>query len=369
MPRRPCHPARLHTRPPNNGRIFLFVPQTAYSPLPRLQHPQRGSPFVCPTPGIRRVLNSTPKRYAPMASIGMGATDAARIRQTRPGFCQEGGSIPSTLRCLPFSSTSRMGTRTRSEGSVGITSPRQIGGPALSLWRLLLREFTFGVLGAEEVRAGERKERRRGERGRSLAWRGSSHVRTSLVFLWEILCAGSELPPSLEAEAVPCRVGEKRTDVVVLAGGRVMTRCEEGESGVLRTWSMMAAWRPLLASGERGRTKEGSGITVDEPDALGRGGRGGGARRKSSGARVPGKKRCCRGAHPQKVPTKALGRHQQRGSNRRNSAGRQDAEMGRDTARERIVGGRFGLGRCGMFDEKRIYSWVVYEYNGPSVFG
>jgi hypothetical protein len=50
--------------------------------------------------------------------------------------------------------------------------------------------FVLGVLGAEEVRAGEREERRRRERRLNPAWRRSSHVRTSLVFLCEILVRG-----------------------------------------------------------------------------------------------------------------------------------------------------------------------------------
>jgi hypothetical protein len=81
---------------------------------------------------------------------------------------------------------------------------------AVPLETRLARVSFAGVLGAEEVRAGEREERRRGERGRSLAWWGSSHVQASSSF-WEILCAGSERPLCLEAEAVPRRVGERRS--------------------------------------------------------------------------------------------------------------------------------------------------------------
>jgi hypothetical protein len=42
-----------------------FVQQTAYTPLPRLQHPQRGSPFVCPTPGLSPFRSLFPSKNIP----------------------------------------------------------------------------------------------------------------------------------------------------------------------------------------------------------------------------------------------------------------------------------------------------------------
>ncbi|KAJ7704278.1 hypothetical protein B0H14DRAFT_3903618 [Mycena olivaceomarginata] len=93
--------------------------------------------------------------------------DSIPARQTMEGFFSLCRKLPIAL---------YLGCSTLNAGRPS-SAPLQ----ALSLWRLLLREFTFGVLGAEEVRAGERKERRRGERGRSLAWRGSSHVQVFLL--------------------------------------------------------------------------------------------------------------------------------------------------------------------------------------------
>jgi hypothetical protein len=95
--------------------------------------------------------------------------------------------------------------------------------------------FLCGVPGAEEVRAGEREERRRGERGRSLAWRRSSHVRTSLVFLCEILVRGERACTEFGGGcgAPQSRGEEELTTSFVLAGKRatVTTRCAEGERG------------------------------------------------------------------------------------------------------------------------------------------
>jgi hypothetical protein len=83
MPRRPCHPVRQYRRPPPISLLpscsnfstpyppakpwkkNSFVQQTAYSPLPRLQHPQRGSSFVCPTPGLSHSVLCFPPKIFP----------------------------------------------------------------------------------------------------------------------------------------------------------------------------------------------------------------------------------------------------------------------------------------------------------------
>ncbi|KAJ7798729.1 kinase-like domain-containing protein [Mycena olivaceomarginata] len=128
-------------------------------------------------------------------------------------------TCPTIRRCNPFYTSPPPILRHFASTLTDAATPVP---PCAVLGRLILREFAFGgSWGRGGVDRGVRAE----------SCLAGVVARISLPFE-KSLCAGSELPLSLEAEAVPRRVGERRTDVVVLAGGRVtvMARCEEGES-------------------------------------------------------------------------------------------------------------------------------------------
>ncbi|KAJ7326450.1 hypothetical protein DFH08DRAFT_340166 [Mycena albidolilacea] len=173
MPRRPCHPVRQCRRPPPISLLPLlldstlspfprltpyppakqwkknsFVQQTAYSPLPRPQHPQRGSPFVCPTPGLSPFRSFFPPHFPPETQVSVvfsippqSATSrwrplervqrmqrvydkTARVPARKAGKF----SIFPDTPLSPFLLYFAYGNPNPSEGSVRIPSPRQIGG-------------------------------------------------------------------------------------------------------------------------------------------------------------------------------------------------------------------------------------------------
>ncbi|KAJ7798733.1 hypothetical protein B0H14DRAFT_2617627 [Mycena olivaceomarginata] len=204
-----------------------FVQQTAHSPLPRLQHPQRA--------------------LRPDGVHWNGCNGCSVYTTKPPGFLlgRRVNSLDTPL--SPFFSISRMGTR----GECRDYEPETDWGACAVPWETRFARVSFwGFLARRRCRQGSARSGIAGSAGRVLLG-GGRRTYKSRLRCGKSLCAGSELPLSLEAEAVPRRVGERRTDDVVLAGGRVtvMARCGEGESGASRTWSMIAAWRPLLASG------------------------------------------------------------------------------------------------------------------------
>ncbi|KAJ7809375.1 hypothetical protein B0H14DRAFT_3881009 [Mycena olivaceomarginata] len=113
-------------------------------------------------------------------------------------------NTPSTLNAGRPSSAPLQGNPNPSEGSVGITSPRQIGGLRCPFGDSFCASFLLGALGAEEVRAGEHEERRREECGRKSCLVGVV-ARTSLVFLL------GNLRRKAPSEVVPGEKGTKRS--------------------------------------------------------------------------------------------------------------------------------------------------------------
>ncbi|KAJ7809408.1 hypothetical protein B0H14DRAFT_3881024 [Mycena olivaceomarginata] len=177
-------------------------------------------------PCIHCILNCTPKRYVPMASIGMGAMQSV--------YDETAGFLPGKrINSLIFLSTPlspvllyfAYGNPTPSEGECGDYEPEaDWRACAVPLETRFARVSFWGFLGRRRCGQGSARSGVAGSAGGALLGGvllggGRRTYKSGLPFGKILRC-----PPEL---------GRGGADDVVLAGGQVtvMARCEEGESG------------------------------------------------------------------------------------------------------------------------------------------